>query len=148
LLTTLDTCTRLTRFLIEELFDWHNQASRFLGTLLALFFPARLVSTPFPGADGTLQPAWKAIWPLFGATNQLLAALALLTFVVFLKFKKASYQFALVPALIMILMPMLALFHMASKFGLGSLIGGASAGMFILGVFLMTISGRQAFLKP
>jgi len=145
LLTTLDTCTRLTRFLIEELFDWRNQASRFLGTLLALFFPAFLVFQSFPGTDGTLQPAWKAIWPLFGATNQLLAALALLTFVIFLRVKKAKYKFALLPALIMIFMPMLALFYMAGKFGLDSLIGGASAAMFVLGVFLMATACKEFF---
>jgi len=146
LLTTLDTCTRLTRFLIEELFSWRSQLSRFAGTLGALLFPALLVFQSFPGEDGTLQPAWKAIWPLFGATNQLLAALALLTFVVFLRVKKSSYKFALFPALIMIAMPMLALFYMAGKFGLGSLIGGASAAMFALGIFLMAVSSKE-FLR-
>ena len=95
LLTTLDTCTRLTRFLIEELFSWRNEASRYLGTLLALLLPALLVFQQFPGVDGTLQPAWKAIWPLFGATNQLLAALALLTFVVFLKSHSRSFLFSI-----------------------------------------------------
>ena len=109
LLTTLDTCTRLTRFLIEELFDWRNQASRYLGTLGALLLPAFLVFQSFPGADGSMQPVWKAIWPLFGATNQLLAAFALLTFVVYLRVRGTRYGFALLPAVLMIFMPMLAL---------------------------------------
>ena len=109
LLTTLDTCTRLTRFLIEELLNWKSEMSRYLGTGLALALPALLVFKQFPGVDGNLQPAWKAIWPLFGATNQLLAALALLTFVVFLKASKVGYRFALLPAIIMIVMPMTAL---------------------------------------
>ena len=87
LLTTLDTCTRLTRFLIEEFFNWRNQASRYLGTIGALLLPALLVFQSFPGPDGSLQPVWKAIWPLFGATNQLLAAFALLTFVVYLRMR-------------------------------------------------------------
>ena len=143
LLTTLDTCTRLTRFLIEELFSWRNQASRFAGTFLALLFPALLVIQTFPGPDGKLQPAWKAVWPLFGATNQLLAALALLTFVVFLKVKKTSYTFALIPALVMMFMPMLALWDMVSRFGASSLVGGASVGMFVLGIFLMAFSIKR-----
>ena len=88
LLTTLDTCTRLTRFLIEEFFNWRNQASRYFGTIGALLLPALLVFQSFPGPDGTLQPVWKAIWPLFGATNQLLAAFALLTFVVYLRMRR------------------------------------------------------------
>ncbi|MDP4878908.1 MAG: hypothetical protein NWR36_03390, partial [Opitutales bacterium] len=40
LLTTLDTCTRLTRFLLEELFDWRGASSRYLGTFLVLALPA------------------------------------------------------------------------------------------------------------
>ena len=135
LLTTLDTCTRLTRFLIEELLSWRNQFSRFGGTFLALLIPAILVFQKFPGPDGTLQPAWKAIWPLFGATNQLLAALALLTFVVFLKANKKSYGFALLPAFVMIVMPMIALFVMFQAHGMQSLIGGTAGAMFLLGIF-------------
>ena len=53
LLTTLDTCTRLTRFLIEELFSWRNEASRYLGTAMALALPCLLVFQQFPGTDGT-----------------------------------------------------------------------------------------------
>lgn len=143
LLTTLDTCTRLTRFLIEELFSWRSEASRYLGTALALSLPCILVFQQFPGTDGTLQPAWKAIWPLFGATNQLLAALALLTFVVYLKASKVGYRFALLPALVMIVMPMTALALMVQKFGITTLLGGTSAGMFVLGLFLMVTSWRR-----
>ena len=143
LLTTLDTCTRLTRFLIEELFSWRSEASRYLGTALALSLPCILVFQQFPGVDGTLQPAWKAIWPLFGATNQLLAALALLTFVVFLKASKVSFGFALFPAVVMIVMPMTALALMVQKFGIQTLLGGTAAGMFLLGFFLMVTSWRS-----
>ena len=148
LLTTLDTCTRLTRFLIEELFDWRNEASRYLGTLLALVVPCLLVFQEFPGVDGTLQPAWKAIWPLFGATNQLLAALALLTFVVFLKASKVGYGFALVPAVVMIVMPMTALALMVQKYGVQTLLGGTSCAMFLLGFFLMITSWRALTKRP
>ena len=143
LLTTLDTCTRLTRFLIEELFSWRNEASRFLGTAVALALPCLLVFQQFPGTDGILQPAWKAIWPLFGATNQLLAALALLTFVVFLKASRVGYGFALLPAVVMIVMPMTALALMVQKFGISTLLGSTSAAMFLLGLFLMITSWRR-----
>ena len=147
LLTTLDTCTRLTRFLIEELFNWRSEASRYLGTLLALALPALLVFQQFPGVDGVLVPAWKAIWPLFGATNQLLAALALLTFVVFLKASKVSYGFALLPAVVMIVMPMTALVMMVQKFGVKTLLGGTACAMLLLGLFLMVTSWRALTLK-
>ena len=142
LLTTLDTCTRLTRFLIEELFSWRNQASRYLGTLGALLFPALLVFQSFSGPDGQLMPVWKAIWPLFGATNQLLAAFALLTFVVFLRVRGTAYGFALWPAILMIVMPMIALVWMAWTNGLDSLIGGTSVAMFFLGCYLTLVSWK------
>ena len=147
LLTTLDTCTRLTRFLIEELFNWRSEASRYLGTLLALALPALLVFQQFPGVDGVFVPAWKAIWPLFGATNQLLAALALLTFVVFLKASKVSYGFALLPAVVMIVMPMTALVMMVQKFGVQTLLGGTACAMLLLGLFLMVTSWRALTTK-
>ena len=142
LLTTLDTCTRLTRFLIEELLNWKSEMSRYLGTGLALALPAFLVFKQFPGVDGNLQPAWKAIWPLFGATNQLLAALALLTFVVFLKASKVGYRFALLPAIVMIVMPMTALVLMVQQYGVSSLLGGTALAMFVLGFFLMFMAWR------
>ena len=143
LLTTLDTCTRLTRFLIEELFDWRNQTSRYLGTLGALLLPALLVFQSFPGPDGSMQPVWKAIWPLFGATNQLLAAFALLTFVVYLRVRGTRYGFALWPAVLMIIMPMTALGWMVHTNGFNSLIGGTSVVMFLLGCYLTYVSWQQ-----
>jgi carbon starvation protein CstA len=85
LLTTLDTCTRLTRFLIEEFFDGETSGAVILEHWELFCLPALLVFQSFPGPDGSMQPVWKAIWPLFGATNQLLAAFALLTLVVFLR---------------------------------------------------------------
>ena len=143
LLTTLDTCTRLTRFLLEELFSWSNETSRYLGTMLALALPALLVFQEFQRADGSVQPAWLAIWPLFGATNQLLAALALMTFVVFLKAHRIGYVFALLPAVVMIVMPMTALVLMIKQFGPDSLLGGTAVGMFILGLFLIVASWKS-----
>jgi carbon starvation protein len=143
LLTTLDTCTRLTRFLIEELFTWRNQWSRYLGSLGALSLPAVLVFQSFPGPDGNMQPVWKAIWPLFGATNQLLAAFALLTLVVFLRFRGIAYGFALWPAVLMIIMPMIALAWMIHANGLYSLIGGTSLFMFMLGCYLTFVCWKQ-----
>jgi carbon starvation protein len=143
LLTTLDTCTRLTRFLIEELFSWRNQSSRYLGTLGALFLPGILVFQSFPGPNESSIPVWKAIWPLFGATNQLLAAFALITFVVFLRARGTKYGFALWPASLMFIMPMIALGWMAWNNGVSSLIGGTSIAMLLLGGYLSIVSWRE-----
>ena len=140
LLTTLDTCTRLTRFLVEELFDWHGSSSRYFGTLLVLALPAAAVFSTFTAPDGTVLPLWKAIWPLFGATNQLLAALALITFVVFLKHRRIAFGFALIPAVVMAVMPITALVMMAVQYGPVSMLGGIALGMVLLGLYVMMMS--------
>ncbi len=135
LLTTLDTCTRLSRFLLEEFFDWRDQTSRYLGTLLVLIPPAALVFQTFNG-----EPAWKAIWPMFGSTNQLMAALALVTFVVYLKAKGIRYTFALIPALFMLAMPLLAMGLMALDPEQSAVLRLLSVGMLVLGVFVAAMS--------
>ena len=65
--------------IIEELFKKQTSEPRYLGTLGALL-PALSVYQSFPGPDGSMQPVWKAIWPLLGATNQLLAGLCIAYF--------------------------------------------------------------------
>ena len=145
LLTTLDTCTRLTRFLIEELFDWRDKHSRYLGTLLVLILPACAAFSTFEGPDGVVVPAWKAIWPLFGATNQLLAALALITFVVFLKHRRIAFGFTILPTAVMLVMPLAALLIMVFQYGPISLIGGTALGMALLGLYMTVVSLRYIF---
>ena len=88
------------------------------------------------------SPHGKQFGLFFGATNQLLAALALLTFVVFLKASKVGYRFALLPAIIMIVMPMTALVLMVQQYGVSSLLGGTALAMFVLGFFLMFMAWR------
>lgn len=65
ILTTLDTATRLARYLVEELTGWRNRLG---STLLVVGATAVLALTGH----------WRAIWPAFGASNQLVGALALL----------------------------------------------------------------------
>lgn len=137
LLTTLDTCTRLSRFILEELLDSRGPKTRYLGTLAVLVIPAFAM---FQTIDG--QPAWKAVWPLFGATNQLMAALALLTFLVFLKSNRIAYGFIIPAVVIMVIMPLSALAMMALSNGPLSLIGGVSVVMLVLGGFVTVMSLR------
>lgn len=147
LLTTLDTCTRLSRFLVEELFDWHNSCSRHLGTLIVLALPAIASFMTFNAPDGRTLPIWKAIWPLFGATNQLLAALALITFVVFLKDRRITCGFALLPTLLMLVMPIAALLLMVFQYGIFSLLGSVALGMMLLGCYMVLASLKSIFPK-
>lgn len=140
LLTTLDTCTRLARFLIEELFGWSGAASRYLSTLFVCLVAAYLSFQKFTDISGNVVPAWLALWPLFGATNQLLAALALTTFTVFLKSRGISYLFAAIPAAVMIAMPMTALSIMAFSPDLELMLRVASGLQLVMAVFIIGMS--------
>ncbi len=81
---TLDVCTRLGRFIVQELTGWSDAMGRWIGTGLTIAAPIYfLLNTPL-GPDGQPQPAWKTFWALFGASNQLLAALALIGITVWL----------------------------------------------------------------
>lgn len=148
LLTTLDTCTRLTRFLVEELFEWRDAKSRYLGTALVLLLPGAAAFGTFTAPDGSVMPVWQAIWPLFGATNQLLAALALITFVVFLKHRRIAFGFAIIPAALMVVMPMTALVFMVMQHGPFSLLGGISLGMVLLGLYVTVMSMKFVLASP
>ena len=77
---TLDVCTRLGRYILQELTGQHNWFGMFIGTALTAGTPLYfLLRHP---ADA--PPVWKVFWNLFGASNQLLAALTLLGVTVWL----------------------------------------------------------------
>ena len=135
LLTTLDTCTRLARFVIEEMIGLRSTLTRFGGTLLALLPPAILGFTTIDG-----QPVWKAIWPLFGATNQLMAALALVALTVYLKTIRKPSLYALLPAVLMIAMPLWALGELIRTHGAFSLLGMIALGMVALACYVIAMS--------
>lgn len=81
---TLDVCTRLGRYIIQELTGLHDTKGRWLGTLLTAGVPVFFVMQAIKGADGKDAPLWRVFWALFGASNQLLAALTLLGVTVWL----------------------------------------------------------------
>jgi carbon starvation protein len=85
ILTTLDTATRLGRYIFEELFNLQGTTWRYLSTLATIALPTIFVMINLKDEQGNLIPAWKAIWPIFGASNQLLAGLVALVIAVWLK---------------------------------------------------------------
>jgi len=78
-LTSLDTATRLARYMLQEFFvDEGDDVKNLTGFKKAIANP--FVSTLITVILGGLlmSGGYSKIWPLFGASNQLLAALALL----------------------------------------------------------------------
>lgn len=82
---TLDVCTRLGRYIIQELTGWQDAKGRWLGTALTAGAPLYfLLLPPEFNAAGKVIPLYSKFWALFGASNQLLAALTLLGVTVWL----------------------------------------------------------------
>ena len=97
--TTLDTATRLQRYIISEFAQAHRIPV--LDKILPATTFAVLTAAGLAFYDGTGQGALR-IWPLFGTVNQLLAALALLMLTVWFVKNKKPVMIALVPFLFML----------------------------------------------
>lgn len=101
ILTTLDTATRLGRYIFEEFFNLKGVHWRYISTLATLTLPAIFVLINLKDAQGNPIPAWRAIWPVFGTCNQLLAGLVALVIAVWLKKTGRKIGFILGPAFFM-----------------------------------------------
>ncbi len=118
--TTLDTACRLQRYVIQELASTMGTKknpfklfqNKHAATILAVVLAFSVAATPAPGADWSIQNAGKGglnLWPLFGATNQLLAGLAFLVILFWMRRRKISLWFILIPAVFMLLLPGMAM---------------------------------------
>jgi carbon starvation protein len=81
---TLDVCTRLGKYIVQELTGLQGRVGGWLGTAATAGVPLIFLLRPNLDANGNPVPAWKMFWSLFGASNQLLAALTLLGITVWL----------------------------------------------------------------
>lgn len=119
-LTTLDTGARLARFIFSEFVGKKIPAfnNRWLASSFILVFAILLGVTE----------GYKAIWPVFGASNQLVAALALIVVTSYLVAIKRPTKYTLYPAVFMLATTLAALFYQAYKFFAGAkyLLGGVS----------------------
>ncbi len=103
ILTTLDTAVRIGRYLSTELFRIKN---RHLATIFVIVLSAFLA----------LSGKWDRIWPIFGASNQLVAALALIVIAAWLLSQNKKYAFVRIPAIFMLATTMGALLFQLVKF--------------------------------
>ena len=114
ILTSLDTATRLTRYQIQELSNM--KVDKYTATLIAVVAALALLLVKTHGPDGKLIPAWLAIWPIFGASNQLVAALAFLAIGVWIaRALKKSNTFVMVPMWFMLVTTVAALLLMIKE---------------------------------
>jgi carbon starvation protein len=99
---TLDVSTRLGRYLIQELTGWRGKFGAAFGTLLTVALPGVIVWNNTEGS-------WVKFWTLFGASNQLLAALTLLAITLWLHQARKRIAFTLIPMLFVLSITLTAL---------------------------------------
>ena len=101
--TTLDTATRLQRYVIQELgHSLHLPTqNKYVATSLAVGVGGAIAifAGDKPGSGGLM------LWPLFGATNQLLAGLAMMVAAFYLWRRSKAIAFLAIPTLLMMLVP-------------------------------------------
>jgi carbon starvation protein len=161
--TTIDTATRLQRYVVQELAGtvdarwapragatipgpWWRQPLRWLrtphgATLFAVGTAFGLALFPKPGDPWTWATIGKGgliLWPLFGATNQLLAGLSFLVVAFWLWRRGLPSWVCAVPAVVMLLTPAWALWHDLQRwFG---------AGQYLLAAIAVIVLGLQAWV--
>lgn len=93
ILTTLDTAARITRFIVQESLGAKSRlfANRYVA-LLCTIVPAIYLG---------YSNGWKKIWPVFGAANQLVAALALFVISSYLIGVRRPIKYTFIPACVM-----------------------------------------------
>ena len=127
--TTLDTACRLQRYVVQELartltpkshceegqkklplqsiiLSWFT--NKHLATLFAILIAFMIARMP-GGAGKPLGTGGLLLWPLFGAINQLLAGLAFLVIIFWLRRRNLTYRFAIIPGIVMLGLPALAM---------------------------------------
>lgn len=121
-LTSLDTATRLGRFIFQEFFDNPEKEKQSIFTNMYVSTAITVIIGGYLAAGG-----YARIWPIFGSANQLLAALSLLAVAVWLKKTGKNYHMLTIPMIFMLVVTLFALVLLIKS--------NLAAGNYILVVF-------------
>lgn len=145
MMTSLDTATRLGRFLWQELFmprtidksgqeiaEASSSMQPWRKTITNTYVAAIIVV----GASMLMAMSGSAasIWPIFGASNQLMAALTFLGITIYLMLKNSKWYIAVVPMIFMMVM---------SLWGVAQVVNqqwGQNYVLVVAGVFLLAMA--------
>lgn len=134
---TLDVSLRLGRYIVQELFGLKGKLGAIIGTLVTIVVPFVAVLIAPKGS-------WVDFWTLFGASNQLLAALTLLSITAWLYQARQRIAFTLLPMLFVLIITIWALgslvignFSAARGFDIKFVNGVASLALILLAIYLV-----------
>ena len=135
--TTLDTATRIQRFILNEFGKAANikiLLNKYLATLIAII-PALFMAfwnIEDPSSGISKQAGW-VLWPIFGASNQMLAALTLLVLTLYFLKKRKPVLPLLIPMIILMIVTLSALIVNAVSFY------GINDALFVLTIMLIIL---------
>jgi len=118
--TTLDTACRLQRYVVQELAatlgggPFALLQNKHAATIFAVAIATAMAAVPPGGAEWSVANAGKGgliLWPLFGATNQLLAGLSFIVITFYLWRRGRTIWFLVIPTVFMLIMPFWAMIH-------------------------------------
>lgn len=133
LLDTLDACTRLGRFILAETFGERIAVlqNRWVASIVTI------VPATYLGLSGT----GKVLWPVFGAANQLIAALTLLVVGIYLVGVTRPSVYAIVPGIFVLVTTIAALLYQTWGFLLGK------SPNLVLGVICLLLVGLAIYVS-
>ena len=137
--TSLDTATRVQRLILGELgtaYKIKPLKNRYVGALLAVV-PALLLAILVEAPGKGLGSGGFLLWPLFGATNQLVAGLTLLVATIYLWKTKRPIVYTLIPMVFLVLMTIAAMLWNFKAFANNPLLLILSAIILALSVWLL-----------
>ncbi len=133
----------LGRYIVQELFGIPGKLGAIIGTLATIVVPFVAILIAPKGS-------WVDFWTLFGASNQLLAALTLLSITAWLYQARQRIAFTLLPMLFVLVITLWALsslvvgnFSAAKGFDIKFVNGVASLALILLAIYLVI----TAFIK-
>ncbi|HKL10565.1 MAG TPA: carbon starvation protein A [Clostridia bacterium] len=137
-LTSLDTATRLGRFILQEFFE--DDTKEVQSVIVTNRFVATTITVAAGGALALV--GWTKVWPLFGSSNQLLAGLALLALAAYLKNQGKKVGMIIAPMIFMFAATLtaIALLIQQNLAAGNMLLVGFAIALFILAIVLVARS--------
>jgi carbon starvation protein len=126
---TLDVCTRLGRYILQELLGLGPERGRVFATVLTLAPAMAFLALTPPGA-------FRKVWTAFGTSNQLLAGLTLLGVAVWMRAEGRRHAFVAIPAVLLLGITGWSLAWSAADIASNPLLGSVSAVLLLLAAAL------------
>lgn len=137
-LTSLDTATRLGRFIFQEFFDTNglNNKEATKANPLSNMYVSTTITVVCSGLLAVM--GYEKIWPIFGSANQLLAAIALMAIAIWLANSNKSFKEFIIPIIFMFIVTIVSLcFNIKANIGVNYALVIIAVLLLILAIILI-----------